>query len=72
MAGHPDQVVGIRRGVILTFKPFSKLKGTFCKHLTSFKIKIRKTCVYKEYEIKIKMVYKGAMISAKNEQIFSL
>ena len=35
---------------------FSKLKRTFCKYWTSIKIKISMTCVYKEYEIKIKMV----------------
>ena len=35
---------------------FSKPKTTFCKYWTSIKIKISMTCVYKEYEIKIKMV----------------
>ena len=38
------------------FKPFSKLKTTFCEYLTSIKIKISMTCVSKEYEIKTKMV----------------
>ena len=36
------------------FKPFSKLKTTG-KSWTSIKIKISMTCVYKEYEVKIKM-----------------
>ena len=38
------------------FKPFSKLKTTFCKYWTLIKIKISLACVYKEYEVKVKMV----------------
>ena len=38
------------------FQPFSKLKTTFCKYWISIKIKISLTFVYKEYEVKIKMV----------------
>ena len=38
------------------FKPFSKLKTAFCEYCTSIKIKINMPCVYKEYEIKAKMV----------------
>ena len=38
------------------FKLFSKLKKIFCKYWLSVKIKISITCVYKEYEVKIKMV----------------
>ena len=38
------------------FEPFSKLKAAFCEYWTSIKIKIRMTCVYREYEIKTKMV----------------
>ena len=38
------------------FKPFSKVKTTFCNYWTSIKIKISMTCVYKEYKVKIKMV----------------
>ena len=38
------------------FKLFSKLKTIFCKYWLSIKIKISMTCVYKEYEVKIKMV----------------
>ena len=37
-----------------TFEPFAKLKATFCKYWTSIKIKIAMTCVYKEYEVKVK------------------
>ena len=37
-------------------KPFSKLKTTFCKYWTLIKIKISLACVYKEYEVKVKMV----------------
>ena len=36
--------------------PFSGLKTTFIKYWTSTKIKNNMTCVYKEYEGKIKMV----------------
>ena len=35
---------------------FSKLKATFYKQWTSIKIKISMICVYKEYEVKIKML----------------
>ena len=38
------------------FKPFSKLKMTFCKYWASSKIKISMTCQYKEYEVKIEIV----------------
>ena len=38
------------------FKPFSKPKTTFCEYWTSIKIKISMACVFKEYEIKTKMV----------------
>ena len=38
------------------FEPFSKLEITLCKYWTLFKIKISMTCVYKEYEVKIKVV----------------
>ena len=38
------------------FKPFPKLKTTFCKYWKLIKIKISMTCLYKEYEVKIKMV----------------
>ena len=37
------------------FKPFSKLILAVCEYLTSIKIKIKMTCVSKEYEIKTKM-----------------
>ena len=37
-------------------EPFSKLKTTFCKCWTLVEIKISMTCVYKEYEDKMKMV----------------
>ena len=30
------------------------------------------TCVYKEYEVKRKMVYTGAMTTAKNESFIEL
>ena len=42
--------------LIWSFESFSKLKTTFSKYCTSIKIKISMTCVYKEYEVKIKMV----------------
>ena len=38
------------------FEPSSKLKTAFCEYKTSIKIKISMTCVYKEYEIKTKML----------------
>ena len=38
-----------------SFKPFLKSKTTFCNYWTLIKIKISMTCVYKEYEGKIKM-----------------
>ena len=39
---------------IWSFQPFLKLKTTCCKYWTLIKIKISMTCVYKEYEVKIK------------------
>ena len=39
-----------------SFELFSKLKPTFCEYWALIKIKISMTCVYKEYEVKIKMV----------------
>ena len=41
---------------IWQFQPFLKLKTTFYKYWTSIKIKNSMTCVYKEYQVKIKMV----------------
>ena len=43
------------------------VKTSFCKYWTSIKIKISETCVYKEYEVKIKMVQYliGAMVKMK-------
>ena len=38
------------------FEPFSRPKTTFCKYWTFIKIKIGLTCVYNEYEVKIKKV----------------
>ena len=38
------------------FQPFPKLKTAFSEYWTTIKIKISMTCVYKEYEIKTKMV----------------
>ena len=43
--------------VILTIRTFLKLKITFCKYWTSIKIEISITCLYKEYEVKIKIVH---------------
>ena len=43
------------------FKPFPKLEAIFCKYYILIKIKFSMTCVYKEYEVKIKMA------AAKNE-----
>ena len=40
------------------FEPFSKLKTTFCKYWTLIKIKISMTRVYKEHEVKVKIVQK--------------
>ena len=42
--------------VILTIRTFSRPKTTFCKYWTFIKIKIGLTCVYNEYEVKIKKV----------------
>ena len=50
------QVVGIWEGVHVTIQVFFKAKTSFCKYRTSIKIEISMTCVYKEYEVKIKMV----------------
>ena len=49
-------VVRIWVGVILTIQTFSKLKTTCCRYWILIKIKISMTCVYKEHEVKIKMV----------------
>ena len=38
------------------FKHFSKLKTTFCKYWTLIKVKISMACVYKEHEVKMKLV----------------
>ena len=38
------------------FKHFSKLKTAFCEYWTKIKIKISITSVYKDYEIKTKLV----------------
>ena len=51
-------VVGIWEGMILTIWTFLKLKVTFCEYWTLIKIKISITCMYKEYEVKMKMVEK--------------
>ena len=37
-------------------KPFSKLKTTFCKYWTFIKINISMTCIYEDYEGKIRIV----------------
>ena len=50
------RVVEIRQGVILTIRTFIKAKTIYCKYSTSIKIKLTMTCMYKEYEAKIKMV----------------
>ena len=43
--------------ILRPFKPFSKLKATFCEYSTLIKTQIRMTCVYKDYyKVKIKMV----------------
>ena len=47
------------------FEPFLKLKATFCKYLTSIKIKISTTCLYKEYEIEKNATW--AVTKAENE-----
>ena len=49
------QVVGIWR-VILTIQSFFKAKTTSCRYCTSIKIKLSMTCVYKEHQVKTKMV----------------
>ena len=38
------------------WRPFSKLKTKFCKYWILIKIKISMTCIYEEYDDKIKMV----------------
>ena len=48
-------VKGTWGGVTLAISPFSKLKTSFRECWTSIKIKIKKTCVSKEYKIKIKI-----------------
>ena len=40
------------------FEPFSELKTAFCEYWKLIDSKISMTCVYKEYEIKTKMVQK--------------
>ena len=40
------------------FEPSLNLEATFCKFWTSIKIKFSMICVYKEYEVEIKMVQK--------------
>ena len=50
------RLVGTWGEVILTIRTFSKRKATFCEHWTPIKIKISMTYVYKEYEVKIKMI----------------
>ena len=43
-------------GVILTIPTFLKVSNNINYNWASIKIKLRMTCVYKEYDIKIKMV----------------
>ena len=38
------------------FEPFLKIETTLCKYWTSIRIKISMTCVFKEYEVEIKMI----------------
>ena len=49
------------------FKPFPKFKTTFCKYWILIKIKIRMTCVYREYKVKLKVVQEEWPHTAKNE-----
>ena len=49
-------MVEIQQGVILTIRTFIKAKTIYCKYSTLIKIKLTMTCMYKEYEAKIKMV----------------
>ena len=48
--------VGSLRSDFDHLNPFSKLTTTFHKYLTSIKIKISMTFMYKDHEVKIKMV----------------
>ena len=50
----------------------TKLKIAFCEFWTSIKMKISLTCVYKESEIKTKMIYTGVIATSKNEVVFGL
>ena len=43
-------------GVILTIPTFLKVSNNINYYWASIKIKLRMTCVFKEYDIKIKMV----------------
>ena len=47
------------------------LKTTFYKYLTSFKIKIRMTFVYKEFEVKMKIAQEQ-WLQAKNKVFIGL
>ena len=51
--------------IFWTFEPFSNVKATFCKYWILINIKISMTCEYKEYEVKMKMVYAGVMPTVK-------
>ena len=53
------------------FETFSKLKTDFCEYWTSIKIKISINWVYKEYEIKTKMVQEQ-MTTAKDRVFIGL
>ena len=48
--------LGTWGGMILTIRTFLKVKTAFCEYWTLIKIKITMIYVYKEYEIKTKMV----------------
>ena len=62
----------LRGRVFWPFKPFSKLKTTFCKYWTRFKTKISMTCVYKEYEVKIKYINEVHGMNTHWYQTFTL
>ena len=67
------KLVVIHEELFWPFKPCSKLKTTFCKYWTSVKIKSSMTCVYKKYEVKIKMVQEQWLqLKAKNEVFIGL
>ena len=61
--------------MILTIQTFLKTKNSILQHHVntepSIKIRIRMTCMSKEFEIKTKMVHK-AMIAAKNDVFIGL